>query len=433
MNRLTVFGVFFCLGFCLVPNFVSPVFAGNPERIKGVPQASAASGFRLSQNLYLGLAASKLGLSEKSEAKKAVSSLELYLRKDGSLLLDGSPNFARRAGLKAADLSSRNQLVLYSIDSELQNYAEKLISGVKSPHVAVVAMEPSTGRILAIAQKSRDIGKLSLHAGFPAASLFKLITATAALEQAPVQPNSLINFRGGTYTLERWNYFPDRKRDKRRMSISEALGRSCNAVFGRLALNYLNSRVLQLYAQNFGFNSELGFDMKLAASKATIPYDAYGLSRTAAGFGEVYISPIHAAAVAAALANQGVLPKPRIVDSVLGVSGEVLYQSQFKSIKRVGSPSAAQNVLQMMETTTTLGTSRKEFMWKNKPLLPGIKVAAKTGTLRGDNPKGLNNWFIAAAPINNPKIALSVIVVDPYRMSTKASRLGRLMLEKFLK
>jgi hypothetical protein len=66
----------------------------------------------------------------------------------------------------------------------------------------------------------------------------------------------------------------------------------------------------------------------------------------------------------------------------------------------------------------------------SSPTLGAIDVAGKTGTLTGDNPVGLNNWFIGAAPIQNPKIAVAVITVDP-RSSSKASHLGRLVLQKY--
>ena len=57
--------------------------------------------------------------------------------------------------------------------------------------------------------------------------------------------------------------------------------------------------------------------------------------------------------------------------------------------------------------------------------LSSIRVAAKTGTLRGEAPLGINNWFVATAPADNPKVAIAVIVVDPERISTKASEIGR--------
>jgi cell division protein FtsI/penicillin-binding protein 2 len=71
-------------------------------------------------------------------------------------------------------------------------------------------------------------------------------------------------------------------------------------------------------------------------------------------------------------------------------------------------------------------------MRKNRPILGEIRVAAKTGTLRGDNPSGINNWFVAAAPLEEPRIALSVIVVNPQTIDTKASHIGRLIIQKYL-
>jgi hypothetical protein len=88
--------------------------------------------------------------------------------------------------------------------------------------------------------------------------------------------------------------------------------------------------------------------------------------------------------------------------------------------------------MEMMRHTTTIGTSRREFMRGSRPTLGTIEVAGKTGTLRGDNPVGLNNWFIGSAPLNNPELSIAVITVDaPY--SGKASRLGRKVFEKYFK
>ena len=332
---------------------------------------------------------------------------------------------------KVAGISSRNELIYYSIDPALQGFVEALVKKVSMPHVAVVAMQPKTGRILAIADKSASIPSLSLHAGFPAASLFKLVTTAAALERGALRPTSLINFRGGNYTLNQWNYRPDPRADKRKMTITEALGKSINPVFARIALGHLNSETLRAYAETFGFNSDLQSEIPLPISTASIPLDDFGLSRTAAGFGEVRISPIHAAALMAGIANQGLMPKPSLVDRVVTPSGRVLYQYQPKMLKRLMRPDTSWSLMQMMEATTTIGTSRKEFVRSKRQVLPGIDVAAKTGTLKGVNPLGLNNWFIAAAPIDQPEIAVSVIVVDPRGLSLKASHIGRLVIQRY--
>jgi hypothetical protein len=86
----------------------------------------------------------------------------------------------------------------------------------------------------------------------------------------------------------------------------------------------------------------------------------------------------------------------------------------------------------MMRNTTTIGTSRREFMRGSRPTLGNIEVAAKTGTLSGSDPVGLNNWFIAAAPISNPELAVAVITVDA-KHGAKASHLGRLVFQKFFR
>ncbi len=347
--------------------------------------------------------------------------------------LSDLPKFESMLGGRVAGVTARRDLVLYSVDPGLQAFAEALIKKSPDPHIAIVAMEPSTGRILAIADKSTTIPALALHAGFPAASLFKLVTTTAALEANAISPYTQISFRGGNYVLNEWNYRPNPKSDKRSMSVTEALGKSVNPVFARIALKHLSTSTLRQYAQAFGFNSEIEFDTALAPSSASIPFDDYGLSRTAAGFGEVHISPVHAAALMSGIANDGLMPRPTLIERILSASGETLYQPQDKPTRRIARSATAQTLLRMMQSTTTTGTSRKEFMIKSTPVLPGISVAAKTGTLKGQNPAGLNNWFIGAAPLGKPRIAVSVIVVDPHGISTKASKLGRLMIQQYLK
>ncbi|MBX7138478.1 MAG: hypothetical protein K1X83_10900 [Oligoflexia bacterium] len=357
----------------------------------------------------------------------------LQMNRGVAPLISPLPQFSSRLGGQVASLSRQNDFIFYSIDPALQRRAQELIDRASAPHAAIVAMEPTSGRILAIAEKSPMISNLAMHAGFPAASLFKLVTTAAALENGAIQPSSLIAFRGGTYTLNQWNFLPDARKDHQIMSVAEALGKSCNPVFARIALKHLSPKTLRFYAQTFGFDTDLGLEAPLSSSHAVIPEDSYGLSRTAAGFGDVRISPVHAAAIMSGIANHGMLPKPRLVERVLNSRGDLVYQARTEIVRHLTRTETANTLLNMMENTTTLGTSRREFSRKSALSLAGIKVAAKTGTLKGTNPPGLNNWFIAAAPIQNPRIAVSVIVVDPRGLSSKASYLGREMIEKYLK
>lgn len=348
----------------------------------------------------------------------------------GAIMLAARPSFDTRIGDHYAHLTPNNNYVFYTVDPDLQEYVERIVSQAQASHVAVVAMNPKTGAILAIAGKSKSVADVEYHAGFPAASLFKVVTAAAAVEQAGIQPHSRISFRGGTYTLNEWNYIPDPRRDRRSMSVAEALGRSCNPVFGHLGSRYLNGPILSRYAHLFGFNRALDLEAPLATSSALIPKDdAYGLSRTAAGFGEVRISPVHAAAIAAGVANGGLMPRPQLVDKIVSPDGAVIHQAQPQMLQRIVQPDTARLLMEMMEHTTTVGTSRREFMRGTKPTLGNFAVAGKTGTLRGNNPVGLNNWFIGAAPSQDPQLAVSVITVDP-RYSSKASHLARLVFQK---
>lgn len=360
-----------------------------------------------------------------------LESVALRVNPRGALTLTSLPDFTTRFGGKVAGRTQKNDFIFYTLDPVLQVEVEKLVAKTRAPHVAIVAMDPKSGRVLAIADKSSSVRNLSLHAGLPAASIFKIVTAAAAVERANLEPDSVIKYRGGTYILNQWNYKPNPRADKRSMSVSEALGKSCNPVFSHIALRFLNAPLMRHYAKLFGFNNSLKFDVPLPASTAVVPDSDYELGRTAAGFGEVRMTPVHAAALMAGIANQGVLSRPILIDRVVTPEGEVVYNAHTELLGRIVEPDTAETVLEMLESTVTVGTARKEFTRKSKPVLPGIKVAAKTGTLRGSNPSGINNWFVAAAPVSNPQIAISVVVVNPPGSYSHASQLGKEVLREF--
>jgi membrane peptidoglycan carboxypeptidase len=387
------------------------------------------------------LARIDLGRIEKAESKESAGAtafpppslprVAVTSSKDGQLSLTERPAFRGRLGYKYAGITDKHNVVFYTLEPELQEMAEKLVASAQANHVAIAAMNPRTGAVLALAGRSSTHTDIEYHASFPAASLFKVVTASAAVEEAGLASDSLIAFRGGNYTLNQSNFMPDARRDRRLMSIGEAMGKSCNPVFGHIGVRYLNGPLLNKYARRFGFNQNLGFEAPLDRSQAVIPLDSlYELSRTAAGFGDVTISPVHAAAMASGIANGGLLPRPFIIEKITSTEGDVLEQAEPTALQRIVNTSTSQTVVEMMHNTTTHGTSRREFMRGSRPALGGIQVAAKTGTLSGTNPRGLNNWFIAAAPISNPQIAIAVITVDA-RRSSKASALGRRMFEKY--
>ncbi|WKZ57422.1 MAG: penicillin-binding transpeptidase domain-containing protein [Bdellovibrionota bacterium] len=378
------------------------------------------------------------GLIQNSSALRAsmqskLSAAPLIMTPAGQPELLSFPEFSSSVAGRFSGRAPGGDLVFYTVQPELQEYAETLVRSTRSHHVAIALMDPQTGRILAVAGKSKSVPNPLLHDAVPAASLFKVVTAAAALERASYSPLSKVYYRGGPYTLERWNYLPDPKRDRISMTLAEALGKSCNPVFGRIALKHLSAPVLQQYARSFGFNQPLRADFQLPASSATIPSSAYELSRTAAGFGKVYMTPIHAVTFMSTVANEGLIPRPHLIDEIYDSKGRQIYKGRTAVVGRAVNPRTASTLLDMMRYTTTVGTSRSEFMRSKYRSGFPVPVAAKTGTLRGTNPKGLNQWFIAAAPISNPKIAVAILVVDPANSSSKPSRMGRQLIERALK
>ena len=319
----------------------------------------------------------------------------------------------------------------FSIDKNLQSDAQSLLERYKVPWGALVAVQPQTGRLLALAGHSHVDGsgaEFALRSGFPAASLFKIVTAAAAVERKGLTGEQKIHYRGGNYTLNRWNYRPNPKRDRRSMTLADALGKSCNPAFARVALENLSKDTLQSYAELFGFNSDLPFLYNVESSDYRNAGSDFVFARTAAGFGDVTISPLHAATLMATIANGGVMMQPTVVDRITSSDKELLYEVEPRVLRHAVLPSTARQLMQMMERTVDIGTARSQF---RRSTLRGVKIAGKTGTLSGKNPRGVYHWFVAAMPAENPQVAIAALVINPGNARIRATGLGRRFLESW--
>lgn len=324
------------------------------------------------------------------------------------------------------------QRALLTPDVSLQTEIQSIIEGIKAPHMAIVALDPKTGKILAIGGKSISIPDITTHNLFPAASLFKIVTAAASYYTKNTTADSLVSFRGGNYTLNKYNYSPNAKSDRRKMTVGEAMAKSCNPVFGRLALDLPSAAVLRDFALMFQFGSPLQTDFTLPQSEVFIPSDPFNLSRTGAGFGAVTISPIHAAALIAAIANRGTLPIPHIIEKIVDAEGNSIPIAPRPS-KQIIDTEISSALIEMMSQTTKIGTAKSAFAAGKKNLGFPFEIISKTGTLQGKTPKGLTKWFIAAAPASNPQIALAAVVVDARYARETPTHLGRRVFDFFFK
>jgi len=230
------------------------------------------------------------------------------------------------------------------------------------------------------------------------------------------------------------NLRDDPKRDSACATLDEALGKSINCVFAKLADRHLNAGTLHRYARAFGFGRKLPFELAPPASPIEVPGDRLEFARTAAGFWHTQMSPLHAALIAATIANGGAMPQPYAVDRVLAADGKLLASAYGRGgSRRVINRATARTVGHMMERTVRDGTSRSAFLdEKGRPVLPGISVAGKTGSLSSNKPYRAYSWWVGFAPADKPRIALAALVVNGPLWRIKSSYVAREMLREYL-
>src|SRR5207302_2103016 len=203
-----------------------------------------------------------------------------------------------------------------SIDPHLQSQMQKLLKMYKPVGAAVVAIDPKSGKLLALAQYGEGQATKPLY---PAASVFKIITGAALIESG-ISPDDEICYHGGRHRLKEKLLQDAPRLDRRCLSLSMALAKSANVVFAKMAVKHLDADALRKEAEKFLFNRPI-WDQPVEQSTAQIPDKgdkALDFAKSASGFGQVHLSPLHAALIAAAVGNGGVAVEPSLVDAIDG-------------------------------------------------------------------------------------------------------------------
>jgi cell division protein FtsI/penicillin-binding protein 2 len=330
--------------------------------------------------------------------------------------------------------------ITLTVDPATQRAAERALNRYPIQFGSVVALEPSTGRLLAMAEVVNDRaaagkGRPATQAHHPAASIFKLVTSTALLQHTRVRPSTRVCVHGGRSGLTSQQIRGDRRRDKRCRRFSEALGYSDNAVFARLAYHNLTPEILGATAVKMGFSSPLDLPWAAEASTLELPErdDEEAFARIAAGFWHSTLSPVHAATLVAGIANDGVMLRPIQVDTWIGPGGDEMPIIASRSLGRVMRKRTAHVLTRMMVETTVRGTGRKTFgNRRDWPWRDVVEVASKTGSLSRKDPIFTHySWFVAFAPADDPKIAVAVLVGNPRKWYVKAIHVARETLAAF--
>lgn len=320
-----------------------------------------------------------------------------------------------------------------TVDRGLEAHVHALLERYEVPRAGLVAIEPRTGRVLAYVSHGAASADFAVATDAPAASVFKVITASALLDRG-VEPSTRVCYGGGARALSLRDLADDPARDRQCATLTEAMGSSINSVFAKLADRHLDQRTLERYGSAFAFGEMLPFDVPTPAGTLTVPGERLERARTAAGFWHSELSPLHGALIASTIANGGVMPRATMVDRVIGADGDPLYAFTPTAYRRVLSNATAERVGRMMRRTVSSGTARSAFFdERGQPFLPGITVAGKTGTLARERPSYRGyTWWVGFAPAENPTIAVATLVVNTPEWRIKASYVAREALRYYL-
>jgi peptidoglycan glycosyltransferase len=326
-----------------------------------------------------------------------------------------------------------------TLDAELQRTATGLLSAHHLPEAAIVLMDVATGRLLVYASHvekgpPRD---LCVEASAPSASVFKVVTAAALVEDAHLGAETKQCYSGGEQRINTVDLVDDPQRDRWCTTLAGAMGRSINTVFARLARKDLTPPQLEDMARRFGYGSALSFDVPVQPSALRIPTETLDFARTAAGFWNTTLSPLEALQISAIVARDGEAIRPSIVDRILSSAGSVAWSApETAPTRRVVTHETAAQLATMMEHTVGEGTSWRAFHdGRGGAFLPGITVAGKTGTLTEGETQRYYTWFTGFAP-SHPvpgvrQVAVAVLVVNGPSWQVKANVVARDVLRTY--
>jgi peptidoglycan glycosyltransferase len=331
-------------------------------------------------------------------------------------------------------------IVETSLEPELQSYITKLLSRSMTDRAAVIVLKPDTGQILAMAQYDKHQTSndkiLGLEADFPAASLFKIISAAAAIEAKGFTPDKTLAFRGKRHTLYKSQLKQTNGRYTVKTNLKKAFSRSINPVFGKIGIYYLGKDIMKEYADKFLFNRSIPFDLPLDMSTVQIPDDEFGLAEIASGFNKTTrISPLHAALITAAVVNNGDIMAPWLVETVNDHTGKVLYHVKPSRLARPLKPNTAETLKILMRETVVSGTSRKAFRrFRRKRSFKDIELGAKTGTINDERDQFKYDWITAyALPRHGDGgICITILAVHGEKLGIRASVMAGYVINHYL-
>ncbi len=329
--------------------------------------------------------------------------------------------------------------VKYTLHPGLQLEAERLFKKHNPDYGVFVAIVPDTGHILAMTDSTRDgvnYGNLSLTNTFPAASVSKIITVVAAIDENKANSTTVIPFNGKSTSLYKKNVF-NHKNNKwtRKITLDQAFADSVNTVFGRLGAINLGGDTMLKYAHRLGFNGRFASDILFENGKIELdPHDPWQVAQMSSGYTtKNTLSPLHATVLAATALNGGKIVAPVIVDSLIGPHGIPLYVHEQPAQSVAMSEDTSKQLKKIMQTTISQGSAHKFFRRFYTKAMKNVYVGGKTGSLTGLQPPGKYDWFVGFAEKDGQKIAFAVLCINKKKWYVKSAQFAREMLEFYFR
>lgn len=323
--------------------------------------------------------------------------------------------------------------VVLSLDARVQQAAYDALGDLQG---AVIAIEPKTGRILAmVTSPSFDTNLLASHDAQavneihdllaadplqpltnraiggnlnPPASTFKLVVASAALASGKYTPQSTFDnpaswrLPGSTDSIHNWGGGPCGPGEK--ATLADALRLSCNIPIAQLAVE-LGDDAIREEAEKYGFNH--AFELPTLSTASVFPTGLDDAQTALSGFGQANVraTPLQIAMVSAGIANDGVVLNPRMVDRVMAPDLSVQQTFESTEFNRALSAEDAETMTRMMVTNVSSGVA-------GSARIDGVEVAGKTGTAENGPTDPYTLWFTGFAPADDPQVAVAVVLED---------------------
>lgn len=313
----------------------------------------------------------------------------------------------------------------YTLDPELTDEVWKVLDRGRVALGHVLLMDPESGELLTYV--STDPEHFPPTRAYPAASLVKVVTAAALLDVEPAAAKRPCRYVGNPYRLDRRSLDPPR-RGGAEMSLRRALATSNNKCFAQWAIHEIGGVRLLAAIRQFGL-------LRPAAPEHPSGVvsdpgdDRLELGRLGSGLGGLRITPLHAVQLAGVLAH-GRRVQPSWVARIEDAAGaELAIPARAESVP-ILTEDLSRELRSMLTDTTRRGTARKAFRTRRgRPLLGGVTVAGKTGSLNGTDPKGRYEWFIGVAPADAPTLAIATLAVQGPLFWMSASQLAAEVLK----